>query len=94
MFFLHIGADLYHELYHELITNVVPPISNYENIYFSPAQLDDQDSELSPERILLTNAHDFSSNYFDFDQHLLQDLGRKDHQFSPAFLMQRRHLIG
>ena len=64
----------------ELITNVVPPISNYENIYFSPAQLDDQDSELSPERILLTNAHDFSSNYFDFDQHLLQNLGRKDEQ--------------
>ena len=72
--------DLVNSELNELITNVVPPISNYENIYFSPAQLDERDSELSPERILLTNAHDFSSNYFDFDQHLLQNLGRNDEQ--------------
>ena len=72
--------DLVNSELNELITNVVPPISNYENIYFSPVQLDERDSELSPERILLTNAHDFSSNYFDFDQHLLQNLGRSDEQ--------------
>ena len=56
-----------------LLTNVVPPISNEKNIYFSPAQLDERDSELSPERTLHTNAHDLSSNYFDSDQHLLQN---------------------
>ena len=35
---------------------------------------------MSPERILLTNAHDFSSDYFDFYQHLPQSLGRNDEQ--------------
>ena len=65
--------DLVNFELNQLFTNVVPPINNYENIYFSPARLDERNSEFFPERILLTNAHDFSSNYFDFDQHLLQN---------------------
>lgn len=49
----------------EIIITVLPHICNYESTCFSPAKLDEQDSELSPEHVLLTNAYDCSSNYFD-----------------------------
>ena len=74
------SSDLVNSELNERSIKVIPPICNYDNIYFSPAQLLERNCELPPERISLTNAHDFSSNHFDFDQHLMQSLGINDEQ--------------